>query len=185
MQLCTSLQTDNHARTPPSVFLKVGCPSCRPTNSVKALKKKAHYLVIELHITKPKTTGHNKHYGQEQMRHSDQPSLLRTKSDVQFRQHTYKVLLLITPCLAKNKQLPKETVSISHEIHNDTLICTGSFLSVHSIIIPDYTDYLFAFSALTLLAGQQEGHPACKKQSGGLLVWLSVWSKVQTCIWPS
>ena len=38
----------------------------------------------------------------------------------------------------------------------------------------------FAFSALTLLVGRQEGHPACKKQSGGVLVWLSVWSKVQT-----
>jgi len=33
-----------------------------------------------------------------------------------------------------------------------------------------------AFSALTLLVKQQEGHPACKKQSGGVLVWLSVWS---------
>ena len=42
-----------------------------------------------------------------------------------------------------------------------------------------------AFSALTLLVGRQEGHPACKKQSAGVLVWLSVWSKVQTCIWPS
>jgi len=42
-----------------------------------------------------------------------------------------------------------------------------------------------AFSALMLLVGQQEGHPACKKLSGGVLVWLSVWSKVQTCIWPS
>jgi len=31
-----------------------------------------------------------------------------------------------------------------------------------------------AFSALTLLVGRQEGHPACKKQSGGMLVWLSV-----------
>ena len=30
-----------------------------------------------------------------------------------------------------------------------------------------------AFSALTLLVGQQEGHPACKKQSGGVLAWLS------------
>jgi len=28
-----------------------------------------------------------------------------------------------------------------------------------------------AFSALTLLVGQQEGHQACKKQSGGVLVW--------------
>jgi len=43
--------------------------------------------------------------------------------------------------------------------------------------------YIFrAFSALTLLVGQQEGHPACKKLSGGVLVWLSVWSEVQTCI---
>ena len=42
-----------------------------------------------------------------------------------------------------------------------------------------------AFSALTLLVGWQEGHPACKKLSGGVLVWLSVWSEVQTCIWSS
>ena len=38
MQVCTSLQTDNHANTPPLSFLQAGCPSCRPTNSVKALK---------------------------------------------------------------------------------------------------------------------------------------------------
>jgi len=32
------------------------------------------------------------------------------------------------------------------------------------------------FSALTLLVGWQKGHPACKKLSGGVLAWLSVWS---------
>jgi len=42
-----------------------------------------------------------------------------------------------------------------------------------------------AFSALTLLVGRQEGHPACKKLSGGVLAWLSVWSKVQTCTQPA
>jgi len=42
-----------------------------------------------------------------------------------------------------------------------------------------------AFSALTLLVGQQEGHPACKKLSGGVLAWLSVWSEMQTCMWLS
>jgi len=57
-----------------------------------------------------------------------------------------------------------------------------------------------AFSALTLLVGRQEGHPACKKLSGGVLAWLSIWSEVlsgevlawlsiwsevQTCIWSS
>jgi len=38
MQVCSSLQTDNHASTPTLCFLQAGCPSCRPTNSVKALK---------------------------------------------------------------------------------------------------------------------------------------------------
>jgi len=37
-QVCTSLQTDNYASTPPVSFLQAGCPSCRPTNSIKALK---------------------------------------------------------------------------------------------------------------------------------------------------
>ena len=42
--------------------------------------------------------------------------------------------------------------------------------------------WLHAFSALMLLVGRQEGHPACKKNlSGGVLAWLSVWNKVQTC----
>ena len=43
----------------------------------------------------------------------------------------------------------------------------------------------FLLSALTLLVGRQEGHPACKKLSGRVLAWLSVWSEVQTCVWPS
>jgi len=38
MQVCTSLQTDNHANTPPLSFLQAGCPSCCPNNSDKALK---------------------------------------------------------------------------------------------------------------------------------------------------
>jgi len=38
MQFCISLQTDNHTNTPPLFFLQAGCPSCRPTYSVKALK---------------------------------------------------------------------------------------------------------------------------------------------------
>jgi len=44
---------------------------------------------------------------------------------------------------------------------------------------------LKSFSALTLLVGWQEGHPACKKLSGGMLALLSVWSEVQIWIWPS
>ena len=41
MQVCTSLQIDNHTSTPPLSFLQAGCPSCCPTNSVKALKAKS------------------------------------------------------------------------------------------------------------------------------------------------
>jgi len=49
MQVCTWFQTDNHASTPPLSFLQAGCPSCRPTNSLKALKAHfAHQTVIEI-----------------------------------------------------------------------------------------------------------------------------------------
>ena len=41
-QVCTSLQTDNHAITLLLKFLQAGCPSCRPTNSVTALKDLLH-----------------------------------------------------------------------------------------------------------------------------------------------
>jgi len=38
MQVCTSLQTGNHASTSPLSFLQAGCPSYHPTNNVKELK---------------------------------------------------------------------------------------------------------------------------------------------------
>jgi len=38
MQVCTLLHTDSHANTSPLSFLQAGCPFCRPTNSIKALK---------------------------------------------------------------------------------------------------------------------------------------------------
>jgi len=40
---------------------------------------------------------------------------------------------------------------------------------------------MVAFSAMTLLVGRQERHPACRKLSGGVLAWLSVWSEVLFC----
>ena len=49
MQVCTSLQTDNHISTPPLSFLQAGCPSCHPTNSVKALKANfREYLNVKI-----------------------------------------------------------------------------------------------------------------------------------------
>jgi len=49
MQVCNSLHTDSHASTPPLSFLQAGCPSCRPSNSIKALKATGH-LQISINI---------------------------------------------------------------------------------------------------------------------------------------
>ena len=57
MQVCTSLQTDNHASTPPLSFLQAGCPSCRPTNSVKALlQRKYRYNALAVGPTNSSKT---------------------------------------------------------------------------------------------------------------------------------
>jgi len=45
MQVCTLLQTDNHTSTPPLCSLQAGCPSCRPTNSVKALRQPMNHIL--------------------------------------------------------------------------------------------------------------------------------------------
>jgi len=74
-------------------------------------------------------------------------------------------------------------------------IAGGSFTVPKTVVIEDQNGcsqlthlcvgLLSAFSALTLLLRRQEGHLACKKLSGWVLVWLSVCSEVQTCILPS
>jgi len=63
-----------------------------------------------------------------------------------------------------------------------------SLCSMHIVKVAHLHSFIwsnYAFSALSLLVGRQEGHPACKKLSGGVLAWLSVWSEVLTCICPS
>jgi len=55
------------------------------------------------------------------------------------------------------------------------IFCIQSFCSNNSLSIPYITYILhYAFSALTLLVGRQEGHPACINLSGGVLAWLPV-----------
>ena len=66
-------------------------------------------------------------------------------------------------------------------IYQQCLPCTALARELFAVVLT--VD--LAFSALTLLVGRQEGHPACKKLSGGVLAWLSVWSEVQTCICSS
>jgi len=40
--------------------------------------------------------------------------------------------------------------------------------------------YSSAFSALTLLVGRHEEHLPCKKLNDEVLVWISVWSEMQS-----
>jgi len=57
MQVCTSLKTDNLASTPPLSFLQAGCPSCRPTNSVKALKAHSDTHMVQFSTSRVFQTG--------------------------------------------------------------------------------------------------------------------------------
>jgi len=51
MQVCTLLQADNHASTSPLSSLQARCPSCRPTNSVKALKVNILHFPLQRYST--------------------------------------------------------------------------------------------------------------------------------------
>ena len=48
MQVCTSLQIDKHASTRPRSFLQAGCPTCHPTNRVKALYIGCKTIVVSI-----------------------------------------------------------------------------------------------------------------------------------------
>jgi len=57
MQVYTLLQTDNHASISPLSFLQAGCPSCRPTNSVKALKAINKYSILNITMLADRRSG--------------------------------------------------------------------------------------------------------------------------------
>ena len=72
---------------------------------------------------------------------------------------------------------------INHVLFIYQRVITLMYSKFTCIIYVMHITYIIC--ALMLLVVRQEGHPACKKLSGGVLAWLSVWSEVQTCIWPS
>jgi len=89
-------------------------------------------------------------------------------------------------------RLPSHPSDYSQEfvIYNETGIDISLVVAYHHKFHHQnkktvYRLLVCSFSAFTLLVGRQEGHQACKKLSGGVLAWLSVWSEVQTCIRPS
>jgi len=75
-------------------------------------------------------------------------------------------------------------LALTLNLNFSLLLCKQSTKANILQMMPNFNDVryvIFAFSALTLLVGRQEGHPACKKLSGVVLAWLSAWSEVQTC----
>jgi len=60
--------------------------------------------------------------------------------------------------------------------------CVSSFTSDVAYIIT--VIYILPSVLWHCWLGGRKGIRACKKLSGGVLAWLSIWSEVQTCIWP-
>ena len=62
--------------------------------------------------------------------------------------------------------------------------CTGVGKPAYVVCTPN-SKYPPTHTRTHLMALLREGHPACKKMNGGVLAWLSIWSKLQTCLRPS
>ena len=103
----------------------------------------------------------------------------------------FVVIQFSTLCISENwhedrmidvfTSFSQEVICVSRKDETNSIFSVASVILFNSVLCM----LLPAFSALTLLVGRQEGHPACKKLSSGVLAWLSVWREVQTCIWPS
>jgi len=100
-------------------------------------------------------------------------------------------MTIIISTLVPSIRLRKGSLT-SHELNWPDLIWPAlTALTKWSGYLPSFCFslkwcYVNDFSALTLLIGRQEGRPACKKLSGEVLAWLSVWGEVQMiCIWSS
>ena len=154
-----------------SCFLQAGCPSCHPSNSVKALKanllRYSNLAVLNtaaecVCVCQICTRGlvHIMKFLHTQAARSE------TKRDV--LRSDFNVLGTV-----KRSQSCMPSVYVPDRLQ---CISVSAFICLQLPCSP---------SALTLLVGWQEEHTACRKLSGGVLVWLSVWSEVQTCIWPS
>ena len=86
---------------------------------------------------------------------------------------------------------PFRTVTRLHYLNLDLKhICSPSFVLLNCLV----RQHLWGHGNMALckfcivlycIVGRQEGHPACRKLSGVVLAWLSVWSKVHTCMWLS
>jgi len=107
---------------------------------------------------------------------NNSPHLGNCSETVRFTSYCIRGITSNSVCALSISNTAQMLSNPNHAKSHIFLVCNG--------MIAQYMLQL-TFSALTLLAGQQEGHPACKKLSGGVLAWLSACSEVQTCICPS
>ena len=151
MQVCNSLQTDNHASTPPLSFLQAGCPSCRPTNSVKALMAKNQKKICKLWEMQVNVLC--------QCCTNDKGNMLKLPVYVMIQSSVEK-LISDVHCI----WLKRPTCSSCNSFVRFWPILILVSRNAASLIFNTVLcRLLIAFSALTLLVGWQEGHPACKK----------------------
>ena len=156
MQVCTSLQTDNHASTTPLSFFTGRTPfllSNQQRQSTEGKTTTKIYKKLQVHM------------------HHVYRLLLLQRKKLQFYGHYIRQpALTYTPI----KTLSLGTMFYCLHAHAHPYYREDAGVLSSTVFLA--LSLSLAFSALTLLVGRQEGRPACKKLSGGVLAWLSAWS---------
>jgi len=98
---------------------------------------------------------------------------LETTSSSRGTTYKYKQFVLMLLLAAITKQIKAVTNTIKTSLMTGWWLCYWLFIAMCNLFSFCACIFACAFSALTLLVGQQEGHSAYKKLSGGMLVWLS------------
>jgi len=178
MQVCTSLQTENHANTPPLVFYRPDAlPATQPTAS-KHWRHQIWWPSVEkvAFRLRPRATFS-----------TSGPSYLDVGLTTVHHQYNAECVdgrqFNISECWTIHRFNIQKCWTVTW-LHCWTMTWPCTYALHVSVNMRCITTVL-VISALTLLVGRQEGHPACKKLSGGVLAWFSVWTEMPTCIWPS
>jgi len=169
MQVCTLLQTDNHASSPPLSFFTGRVPFL-PPNQQRQSTEVTEGMMCCSGFEIPSC---RRLWGTSMELHQMQTKAVKGR--------------VKTACLWISAWITHFCSKFCKNVTDVCYIVLHSSLSLCFVLLYGciYIFLCISFSALTLLVGWQEGHPACKKPSGGELAWLFVWSEVQTCIRPS
>jgi len=171
MQVYTSLQTDNHARTTPRSFLQPGCPSYRPTNSVKAMKAAQTHNTRQDRITRRHCINHRPTNAHSNLCLKDNKSVnqfLKFRSGTIIIFRCYSVTCIysyvnththnrLTASVRVNpgRPVPEETLTHSHPTwSSDILYHLSPLIMIHGILFVHFT-------CLTILSDNLSPGPLC------------------------